>query len=140
SAEAFLRVFALEELLLQLALDGERGLERDLPTGLDGTLDASDGLRGFVRRAEALRVFDHAIPPLLAALFRRPDVVDDAEPQRFFEFEKAALDHQLDRFRLADESRQPLCSARAGQNAEGDFRQSDFAGALQRDADVRGHR
>src|SRR5205814_5669594 len=133
--EAFLGVFALEELLLQLALDRERALEGDLPPGLHAALDAADRFRRLVRRAEALRVLHHAVPPLLSVLFGWPDVVDDAEALRFLELEEAALDHQLDRFGLSDEARQPLRSAGAGENAKGDFGEADFAAAFERDAD-----
>ena len=118
-AEAFLRVLALEELLLQFALDGQGALERNFPAALHGALDAADGLRRLVRRAEAPGVLHHAVPPLLAVLFGRPDVVDDAEAERFLEVEEAALDHQLDRLRLADEAREPLRAAGAREGRRG---------------------
>src|SRR4051794_16208416 len=47
------RVLALEEQLLQLALEGQAALERDLPSRLHGALDAADGLGRLVGRAEA---------------------------------------------------------------------------------------
>src|ERR1041385_2144174 len=99
-AEAFLRILGLEELLLQLALDRQRALQRHFPAALHRALDAADRFRRLVRRAEAPGVLHHAVPPLLAVLLRRPDVIDDAEAMGFFEIEKAAFDHQLDRFRL----------------------------------------
>src|SRR5439155_22828406 len=55
-AQAFLGVVALEQLLLQFALDGERGFERHLDPALHRALDASHRLGGTVRRAESLRV------------------------------------------------------------------------------------
>src|SRR5467141_2651361 len=56
SRQPFLRIVALEQLLLQLALHRQRALERDLDAGLDRSLDAADGLGGLVRRAELLGV------------------------------------------------------------------------------------
>src|SRR5438094_10346092 len=103
-AEAFLRVFALEELLLQLPLERQRGLERDLCSGLHAALDAADRLRGLVRRAEAPRVLHHPVPPLLAVLLGGPDVVDDAEAVRFLEVEETPFDHHFNRLRLADDA------------------------------------
>src|SRR5215470_12683463 len=50
--DAFLGVVALEEKLLQLALDGKRRLNRKVPTCLNGPLDAADGLGRFVGRHE----------------------------------------------------------------------------------------
>src|SRR5256885_15409494 len=84
-AEAFLRVLALEELLLELAFDRKRRLEWNFPAALHGALDAADGARGLVGRAEAPRILHDAVPPLLAVLLGRPEVVDDAEAKRFFE-------------------------------------------------------
>ena len=51
-----------------------------------------------------------------------------------------AGDHQLHRARLADEAREPLRAARAGQHAERDLGQADLAGVLLRDAQVGRHR
>ena len=51
-----------------------------------------------------------------------------------------AAHHQLHRARLADEAREPLRAARAGQHAERDLGQADLAAVLPRDAEVRGHR
>ena len=53
---------------------------------------------------------------------------------------QAAADHQLHRARLADEARQPLRAAGAGQHAERDLGQADLAAVLPRDAEVGGHR
>src|SRR5205085_8069604 len=110
-AQPFLRILALEKLLLQLALDGKRRLEWNLPAALHRTLDASHSARCLVRRAEAPGVLHDAVPPLLAILLGRPDVVDDAEAKRFFEVEETAFDHQLDRLRLSDEARETLRAA-----------------------------
>src|SRR5437867_4280051 len=59
--EPFLGVLTLEELLLQLALDGQRRLEGDLDAGLNGALDPAHGLGRLVRRAELLRVLLHLV-------------------------------------------------------------------------------
>src|SRR5258707_14965698 len=55
--QAFFRILALEENLLVFAFHGQCGFHRNLPAGLHGALDASDGLRGFVWRTELARVF-----------------------------------------------------------------------------------
>src|SRR5690349_11034987 len=54
--EALLGVLPLEQELLQLALDRERGLERDLGAGLHRALDAPHGPGRLVRGAELLGV------------------------------------------------------------------------------------
>src|SRR5687768_7467578 len=56
--DAFLRVLALEEQGLELALDGEAVLERDLRAGLHRPLDVADRHRRHVRRRELGRVLD----------------------------------------------------------------------------------
>jgi len=137
--QPFLRIVALEKLLLQFALEGEGALEGDLPSGLHGALDAADRLGRFVRRTEAPRVLHDAVPPLLSVLLGGPQVVDDAEALRFLEVEQAAFDHQLDGLRFAHQAREPLRTAGSGEHAEGDLREADLPRALQRDADVRGH-
>src|SRR6266550_757290 len=71
-SQPFLRVVALEKLLLQLALDRQRALHRDLPAGLHRPLDAPDRLGCFVRRTVAPRILHHAIPPLPPTLLGRP--------------------------------------------------------------------
>src|SRR6185437_5748443 len=50
--QSFLRVFRLEELLLQLALERQRRLERYFTAGLYGTLDSADCCRGFIWSGE----------------------------------------------------------------------------------------
>src|SRR5438309_3053456 len=64
--QAFFCVFALEEQLLVLALDGERSFERDLPAGLHGALDSAHGLRSFVWRTELTRVLEHVLHEAVA--------------------------------------------------------------------------
>src|SRR6266850_4538640 len=58
--DAFLRVLALEEALLQLALEGEALLEPDLDASGDCALDQPDGARGFRWRDELARVFERS--------------------------------------------------------------------------------
>ena len=48
-AEAFLRIFTLEELLLKLALERQRVLEGNLPAALHGALDPSHRFGGAVQ-------------------------------------------------------------------------------------------
>src|SRR5437762_10757260 len=62
--EALLGVLPLEQELLQLALDRERGLERDLGAGLHRALDAPHGLGRLVRGAELLGVRLHLVHEL----------------------------------------------------------------------------
>src|SRR5579864_827951 len=92
-------VLALEQLLLEFALDGEAALEGYFRTRLHGALDASDRLRGLVRRAELLGVGVHLLEEIVAG----EDLVDDAEPLGLFEGEQTARGHQLDRLALADQ-------------------------------------
>src|SRR4249920_431130 len=95
-AEPFLRVVALEQLLLQLALDRERLLERDLGAALHRALDAPDRLRRLVRRAELLGVLLDLLEELGVAR-GLPDLVHDPELRALLEVEGLAGDHQLDR-------------------------------------------
>src|SRR2546425_821858 len=60
--DAFLRVVALEQLLLQLALERQPAFERHLGPGLHGALDQAHRLGSLVRRTELLRVKDHLLP------------------------------------------------------------------------------
>src|SRR5215472_17029200 len=95
--EPFLRVLALEEQLLQLALDGERLRERHLRTGLHRAFDVPDRLGGLVRRRELLRVGHHvAHEPLAVAVV---DLRDHAKLLRFLEREGPPGHHELERFR-----------------------------------------
>ena len=55
------------------------------------------------------------------------DRVHDAEPQRFRRGHAAARGDQVERRRDADETREALRTARARDDAEGDFRQPDGA-------------
>src|SRR5829696_1950078 len=128
-------VRALEELLLELALDGEAALERHLGAGLHGPLDPADRLGCLVRRAELAGVLVD-LPGEVVAL---EDVVDDADPLRLLEVDQAAGDHQLDRRALADAAGEALGAAGAGEHAEVDLGQADLAGALFGDQDVRRH-
>ena len=64
----------------------------------------------------------------------------DAPVQRLFEADRLAGRHHFDRARLADEAREALRSAGAGQHAERDFGKADLAGVFARDAHVGGHR
>src|SRR5215208_5129508 len=57
--QSFFGILALEELLLQLALQRQRGLERNLGTGLDRARDQADRFAGLVGRQEAAREVTH---------------------------------------------------------------------------------
>src|SRR2546429_223226 len=80
------------------------------------------------RRAELLRVQQHLLPVVL----RGQHLVDQAELLRPVEREQLALDHQLDRQRLAHDAGEPLRAPRAGQHAEVDLGETDLAGVLLR--------
>src|SRR5204863_8308659 len=99
--DSFFRVVALKEELLQLALDRERRLEREVPTRLHRSFDPADRLRRLVRRDELAGVVHDLLPPLLRR--RVDDLVDETEVVRLFEGERVARDHELDRPRLSDE-------------------------------------
>src|SRR5438552_857984 len=133
--DALLGILALEQLLLQLALDRQAALERHLGARLHRALDQPHGLGGFVRRAELLRVQQHLLPVVL----RGQHLVDQAELLRPVEREQLAFDHQLDRQRLADDAGEPLRAPRAGQHAEVDLGEADLAGVLLRQPQIAGH-
>src|SRR5262245_33258713 len=76
--QSFLGIVALEELLLQLALDRERALERDLDAALHRALDASHRLGGAIRRTEALGVLLDLLQELVVAR-GLPDLVHEPE-------------------------------------------------------------
>src|SRR6185436_3896634 len=128
-------VLALEQLLLELALDGEAALERHLGAGLHRPLDPADRLGGRIRRAElAGEVVD-----LAQEVVALEDVVDDPDLLRLLEVDEPAGDHQVDRQVLADAAGQPLGAAGAGEHAQVDLGQAGLAGALLGNQDVGGH-
>src|SRR5256886_9847813 len=92
--DPFLRVWALEQPLLQLTLQGETLLEADFESSGDRALDEPDGARGFRRGHELARVLER----LVAKLPRRS--VDDRvdQPERFclVDRERRPFGHQLD--------------------------------------------
>src|SRR6185503_11462997 len=134
--EPFLGVVAREELLLELALDGERLAERNLEPRLDRALDAPDRLRGLVRRQELLRVFEH----LRVEILRLEHVVHQAHRESILEREGVAGRHHLDGARLPDQPSHALRAARSGQNAERHLGKPEFARVLLRDPNVGRHR
>src|SRR2546428_10864711 len=91
--DAFLRVVALEQLLLELALERQPAFERHLGPGLLGALDQAHRLGSLVRRTELLRVKDHLLPEPLGG----EDFVHEADLPRPGEGERLAPDHPLDR-------------------------------------------
>src|SRR5207245_7818897 len=93
--EPLARVLGLEQLLLQLALQGQGLGERDLAARDDAPLDPSDRRARLVRRAEFPRVGHHLAPPVV----RLEDAGDQTERGRLVEGEGAAGRHQLDRLR-----------------------------------------
>src|SRR5207249_1047395 len=136
--EPFLRVLALEQELLQLALHGQRRLERDLRAALHRALDAAHGLRRLVRRAELLGVLLHLVHELLRAR-GLPDLVHEPELLRLLEAEDVAGDHELDGLALVDEPRHALRAARAREHAERHLGQAHLARTLAGDAQVGRH-
>src|SRR2546428_10419474 len=80
------RVVALEQELLQLALDREAVVEAHLRARLHGPLDAADSLAGFVRRRELPRVLLNRVGEALPLERRRiPDVGDETDRLRLVE-------------------------------------------------------
>src|SRR5882724_1736680 len=133
--EPFLGVRALEQLLLQLALDGETALERHLGAGLHGALDPADRLRGPVGRAELLGVLVDLAHEVVAV----QNLVDDADLLGLLEGDEAAGDHEVDGQVLAHPAGQALGAAGAGEDAQVDLGQADLAGVALGDEQVRGH-
>src|SRR5918993_1724563 len=120
--QPFSRIVALEETLLQLALEGEAFGKAGLEARLHGTLDVADGFRGLVRRRELPRVFLDRLRETAAVQLRvAPHVIDQAEVPRVLERRQRAHRQQLDRLRLSDEAGKALCSASPGQHTERHF-------------------
>src|SRR6266481_4223500 len=78
---SFFGVLTLEELLLQLPLDRERRLERNLGTRLDGALDQAHSLRRLVGRAELFGIEEDLLPEVLGRedLVHEPDFLGAIE-------------------------------------------------------------
>src|SRR5207249_3923329 len=76
--DALLGVVAHEQLLLQLALEGETRRERQLGARLHGALDGADGPGGLGGRAEGTSVLEH----LGVESFRRDELVDETQAVR----------------------------------------------------------
>src|SRR5579885_3737830 len=133
-SDALFSVLALEAVLLQFAFEGETFGEGLFGAGLDSALDTPDRLRGFVGRAEALRVLHNLLPVALWLV----DVVDEAEVERLLEAEQLALGHQFDGLVFWQGASHALRATGAGQHAEGDFRQANLACVALSDADIAG--
>src|SRR4029450_4188798 len=118
--QPFLRIVALEQTLLQLALQRETFGKSGLEARLNGALDVSDGLRRLVGRGELPGVIVDGVGKGTAAQFGiTPDVIDKPHRAGVLEREERACRHQLDRPGLADQARKALRSAGAGPHAEG---------------------
>ena len=74
--QPFFRVFRLEELLLQLSLERQRILKRNLGAGLNAAFDSTDSARCFVRQSELARIVQNLLRELLAVL-GLIDLIDD---------------------------------------------------------------
>src|ERR1700730_16845285 len=95
--QTFLGVFALEQQLLIFALQGQRGFHRNFPSRLHRALDASNGFRCLIGRAELGSIFHDVFHEILALV----NVVDDPQLFRFFERKSVPGDHQFDGLALA---------------------------------------
>src|SRR5437762_10562862 len=135
SGQTLFCVVTLKEQLLVLALEGQRSFQRNLPAGLHGALDATDGLRRFVRRTELARILHHVFHEAIALV----NVIDDPELERLLEGIRVAGDHQLDCFALRYEARKPLRVTRSWQNAEIHFRQTNLVRSVAFDANIGYH-
>src|SRR5579883_885373 len=132
--DTFFGILALEQKLLQFALNCQRLRERNFRSRLYRTLDTSHRLRGFIGRAEAARKLHDALP----VAFRLVDIVHQSQLLGFLEADQLALDHQFDGLIFGQRPRQALRAACAGQYAQIDFRQANLARAAPCDADVAG--
>src|SRR5215472_12387133 len=130
--DAFFGIFAGEKQLLQFAFDAESLAKRNFRSSDNRTLDASDGARGFVGRAELPRVGHDVIPERFAFV----DVMDEAKFESLLEAKRAACSHQFHGARAANHAQQTLCAASTGQDAKIDFRQSNLAALFFGDANV----
>src|SRR5215213_5323099 len=139
--QAFLRVVTLEQTLLQLALERETFRETRLETGLHRTLHMTDRLCGLVRRRELCRVLVDRNGEGASAQFRiAPHVIDEPDRVRLFEGRQRPHRHHFYSPGLADQPREALGAASAGQHAKRHFRHADLSRTLPRNANVRGHR
>src|SRR5438094_7038476 len=123
SGQTLFCVVTLKEQLLVLALEGQRSFQRNLPAGLHGALDATDGLRRFVRRTELARILHHIFHEAVALV----NVIDDPELERLFEGIRVAGDHQFDGLALPHQARKPLSATGSRQYAEIDLGQANLA-------------
>src|SRR5690242_1278652 len=96
-SQALFCIIALEQQLLIFAFDRERGLHRNLPASLHGSLDAAHGFGGLIGRAELTGVFHDVLHEAVFLV----NVVDDAEFEGFFKRESISRHHELDRLALA---------------------------------------
>src|SRR5947207_9858756 len=111
--DALLGILALEQLLLQLALDRQAALERHLGARLHRALDQPHRLGRLVWRTELLGVQQHLLPVLLRGehFVHQPDLLGAVER------EQLALHHPLDRQCLTYDPREPMPAAARGQHA-----------------------
>src|SRR5580698_6534704 len=99
--QTFFGVITLEQDLLVLALNRQRGFHWNLPSRLHGTLNASYGLRSFVWWRELACVFHDVLHEAIAL----ENIVHNAKFLRLFERECIAGNHQFDGFALPYQAR-----------------------------------
>src|SRR5207253_7258564 len=109
--ETFLCVFALEELLQELAFEGESFGERQFIAGLHRTLNEADSLARLRRRDELFCVFDYFF---VEARFIE-NLIDESRLLRFVNTEQLAGGEDFHCAALADDARQALRANHAGQ-------------------------
>src|SRR5262245_31902651 len=96
--QALLGIVALEQTLLQLALERETLGETGFESGLHGSLDVANGFGGLVRRRELPGVFLNRVTEAAAVQIGiAPHVIDDTKIARLFEREQCSCRQHFDR-------------------------------------------
>src|SRR2546422_4502941 len=96
SVKSFFCVFRLKQLLLQLALERQRRLKRNLRARLNAALDLADCTGRLVWRCKQRRVFRY-LPRKLFGSLRIENLIDQSELPAALEIKKFARGHQLNR-------------------------------------------
>src|SRR4051794_12466556 len=133
-AKSLARVRRLEQLRDPGALARQPLGERLVDALVRGELDLAD--RG--RRAGRQRVRVRA--RALGGLVRREQAVEDAEPVCLARRDLTPGDHQVERAGRADQAREPLRAAVAGQQAERHLRDAELVAPARAEAQVAGER
>src|SRR6266536_3452869 len=132
---AFLTVFAREGLRQKLSFESKAIGQGQFETGLDRTLDLTDGHTALVRDDELPGV----VHDLLHEVFFVINVMHQTHVQSFLKGDGFSRRAQLHAAGLADQARQSLGAAHARHHAEVDLGQPDAAAFFLSNADVAGN-